>query len=168
MLCVPEAESLVGSWRRLGDPSATKGVPPHVTLLYPFVPDPDVGVVEELRFFFAGVDGFPLTFRTMGELPDNLHLVPDEADECHHLTASLARRWPECPPYSGDVPVDEVQPHLTVVASPDGDLRAKARAEVTPGLPVRAVIRQAALWVCDDDSRGWTELATFPMGEPDH
>ena len=38
LLCVPEAEKLVHEWRLKGDPSAARGVPAHVTLLYPFLP----------------------------------------------------------------------------------------------------------------------------------
>ena len=34
-------------------PRRAAGIPAHVTLIYPFVPDPDAGVVEELRFFFS-------------------------------------------------------------------------------------------------------------------
>ena len=35
---VPEAEAVVGDWRRLHTPSGAEGVPAHVTLLAPFIP----------------------------------------------------------------------------------------------------------------------------------
>jgi hypothetical protein len=38
LLCVPEAEPVVHGWRSTGDPSASRGVPAHVTLLSPFLP----------------------------------------------------------------------------------------------------------------------------------
>jgi hypothetical protein len=44
LLCVPEAEALVGTWRQQHDPSAARGVPAHVPLLYPFLP---AGQVDE-------------------------------------------------------------------------------------------------------------------------
>ena len=58
-------------------------------------------------------------------------------------------------------------PHLTVVDTPDAALRERARKEVEDGLPVRAVAREAALWVHDDDG-GWRQLAVFPLAPPDH
>ncbi|MDP3713368.1 MAG: hypothetical protein Q8R60_12910 [Mycobacteriales bacterium] len=48
----------------------------------------DDGDVEELRWFFAGVDSFPLTFSEM-------HGVVDQEAEVRGLAASLALRWPE-------------------------------------------------------------------------
>lgn len=159
LLAVPEAEPLVGALRREGDASAALGLPAHVTLLYPFVPDPDVGVVEELRYFFAHVDGFDLTFTTVGEYPEIVYLAPDQAQECQGLVEALVRRWPGQPPYEGLF--DEVVPHLTVVDTPDGALRSRARAEVEAGLPVQSAAREASLWVHGED--GWTQLAALPL-----
>src|SRR5437660_989822 len=50
LIPVPEAEPLVGQWRLEHDPSARAGVPPHVTLLYPFLPPDDItpGDLDEL------------------------------------------------------------------------------------------------------------------------
>ncbi|MCW2572405.1 MAG: hypothetical protein JWO88_2463, partial [Frankiales bacterium] len=52
-------------------------------------------------------------------------------------------------------------PHLTVVDTPDGALRARARAHVEAGLPVAARAAEASLWVQDDGS--WRQLAAFPL-----
>jgi 2'-5' RNA ligase len=165
ILTVPESEPLVGALREEGDPSAAAGVPAHVTLLYPFMPDPDVGVVEELRFFFAGVDSFPLTFASVGEFPEVVYLAPDEAAECHGLIEALVRRWPGFPPYGGLFPLEDVAPHLTVVDTPDADLRARAREIVEAGLPVQSRAQEASLWVHGD--AGWIHVADFPLGEGD-
>ena len=164
ILPVPEAERLVAELRREGDPSAARGVPAHVTLLYPFVPDPDVGVVEELRFFFERVDGFDLTFSEVGEFPEVVYLAPDQAKDCSDLTESLALRWPGFPPYEGAF--DTVVPHLTVVDTPDQALRGRARAELGRGLPVRSAAREAQLWVQGADGR-WSCRAAFPLA-PQH
>ncbi len=159
LLTVPEAEPLVGALRAEGDASAAEGVPAHVTLLFPFVPDPDEGVVEELRYFFAHVDSFPLTFTSVGSFPEVVHLVPEETKDVTGLIEALVRRWPAYPPYDGMF--DEVVPHLTVVDTPDPALRARARAEVTGGLPVVARAAEASLWVHSAD--GWTQRAAFPL-----
>lgn len=165
ILEVPEAEPLVGPWRAAGDPSVALGMPAHVTLLFPFVPDPDVGTVEELRFFFAGVDGFPLDFSSVGELPEVLYLAPDQADVVRGLIEALARRWPGCPPYGGAS--EDVVPHLTVVHSPDRALRERARDGVTAGLPVWSTATEASLWVREEGAP-WHCLAAFPLAPAEH
>ena len=164
LLCVPEAEQLVGPWRQEHDPSAARGVPAHVTLLYPFLPaaEVDAGVLGELEWFFAGVDAFRLQFDAVGEFAAaGVVFLAPTTPELAELTAALARRWPECPPYAGkhDRPV----PHLTAVHSDDGSVRAAACAQLQDGLPLSAVAEHAELWVCDD-SGAWTQRASFAFG----
>ena len=167
LLCVPEAEELVGPWRNKADPSAARGVPAHVTLLTPFLaPDRiDVGVLAELSWFFAGVDAFEIRFDTVGELldPGIVYLDP-VGSELDELADALARRWPETPPYGGRV--DAPHAHLTVAHSSDAGMRAQAAVAVRPGLPLRAIASQAALWTCDEHGR-WSEAHTFDFGAPE-
>jgi hypothetical protein len=164
LLCVPEAEPLVHRWRSTGDPSAARGVPAHVTLLAPFLPADavDAGVLAELEWFFAGVDAFRLRFAELGcfEADGVLYLEP-EGESLDELATALSRRWPECPPYGGKH--EKPHPHLTVVHTPDGELRARAEAAVQRGLPLEVVAAQAALWVCDDGGR-WSEHSAFAFG----
>ena len=164
LLCVPEAEPLVGAWRQKAVPSAAKGVPAHVTLLYPFVPAEqlDAGVFAELEWFFKGVDAFPLLFDGVGEFAEEGVVYLEPADRAlADLTKALALRWPECPPYAGKH--DELVPHLTAVHTSDAALRAEASAALREGLPLQAVAAQAALWECDEHGM-WSERATFEFG----
>ncbi|MCW2543550.1 MAG: hypothetical protein JWM40_1102 [Frankiales bacterium] len=158
MLLVPEAEPLLDHVRSQTGALAP-GMPAHVTLLYPFTSEPDAGVLAELAFFFSGIDGFPLTFGSIAEFPEVVYLAPDQVTECQELTAALARRWPDFPPYGGLF--EEVVPHLTVVNSPDGDLRSRARAAVETELPVASRASEASLWV--REPAGWRCLDTFPL-----
>ncbi len=167
LLCVPEAEALVGPWRSEHDPSAAKGVPAHVTLLYPFLPadEVDAGVLGELEWFFAGVDAFALEFDSIGEFPgEGVMFLAAATRVLADLTGALARRWPECPPYEGkhERPV----PHLTAVRSPVADVRARACRELQASLPLAATASSAELWVCDD-AGSWTSRATFAFGQPE-
>jgi 2'-5' RNA ligase len=167
LLCVPEAEELVGPWREKADPSAAAGVPAHVTLLTPFLPaeQVDEGVLAELAWFFAGIDAFEIDFDDVREFPDAgvvyLDPVGSELDE---LATALARRWPEAPPYGGRV--DAPHAHLTVTHHADAALRAQAADAVRPGLPLSATAAQAALWSCDEHGR-WSEAHTFDFGAPE-
>lgn len=160
VLLVPEADALLDQVR--GAPRGD-AMPAHITLLYPFAPDPDAGVLAELAFFFSGVDGFPLTFGSVGEFPEVVYLAPDQDRECQELTAALARRWPEFPPYGGAF--DANVPHLTV-AKGTGTQAARAAAEAA--LPLRARASEASLWA--RESGTWRCVETFPLAppEPEH
>ena len=167
LLCVPEADELVGPWREKADPSAVAGVPAHVTLLYPFLDSEriDAGVLAELEWFFSGIDAFGVSFETVAEFRSDGVLYLDPAGrELDELAAALARRWPECPPYYGAVEAPHA--HLTVVHTPDEDLRAQAADAVGPALPLRAVVAHAALWGCDEHGR-WSSTHTFAFGQPE-
>ena len=166
LLCVPEAERLVREWRRKGDPSAAHGVPAHVTLLYPFLPveSLDDGVTAELRWFFRGIDAFPVRFTSVRRFEEaGVVWIDPESDALLQLTRALARRWPECPPYSGTISIDDLTPHLTIVQTDDRALRQSAANAVSPGLPFEILASSAALWVQDRDG-AWTERASFPFG----
>lgn len=164
LLCVPEAEELVGPWRDKADPSAAAGVPAHVTLLTPFLPVDrlDDGVVAELAWFFAGVDAFRVRFDHVGEFPEQgvVHLSPADG-ALDDLASALARRWPEAPAYAGRV--DAPTAHLTAVRSDDAGLREQAAQALAGGLPLEGTIAHAALWVCDEHGQ-WSEAHVFPFG----
>jgi hypothetical protein len=169
LLCVPAAEPLVHEWRQKGDPSAAHGVPAHVTLLYPFLPVEalDDGVTAELRWFFTGIDAFPVRFGSVRHFEDaGVVWLEPESDALVQLTRALARRWPECPPYAGTIPIDELIPHLTIVQTDDRALRRSAANAVSPGLPFEIVASSAALWVQDGDG-AWAERTSFPFGPPE-
>lgn len=161
LLCVPEAEPVVGRWRDQGDSAAALGIPAHVTLLYPFAPDPGPGIVAELRRLFAGVAAFDLTFSRVDSFGDEvLYLAPDQAEECRRLTLALARRWPDWPPYGGQFP--DITPHLTLIDHPDRELHARARRAVEAGLPIRSSATHGCLYVRQADGR-WSSRASFPL-----
>jgi 2'-5' RNA ligase len=164
LLCVPEAEPLVGAWRQKAVPSPAKGVPAHVTLLYPFLPSEqvDVGVLAELEWFFRGVDAFELCFDSVGAFPEQGVVYLEPSDRAlAELTQALAVRWPECPPYEGKH--DRLVPHLTAVHTDEAALRAAAAESLREGLPLQAVAAQAALWECDEHGL-WSQRASFDFG----
>lgn len=57
---VPAAEAAVGDWRRRLDPQALLGAPPHVTVLFPFMPrdEIDAATLEKLRRLLTEVPPF--------------------------------------------------------------------------------------------------------------
>jgi hypothetical protein len=74
----------------------------------------DDGDLEELRWFFAGVDAFRVSFSAM-------HGVVDQVDEVRALADALARRWPETGAVVAEPRLQSPGPHrVPLHARPDG------------------------------------------------
>ena len=103
MIRVPEAEPLVGEWRRRFDPSAVLGIPAHITVVYPFVPgeEVDAGIRAELRGLFAEVSPCRFELRAPARFPSVLYLDPEPDGALRAIIEGVVERFPEHPPYGG-------------------------------------------------------------------
>jgi 2'-5' RNA ligase len=162
---VPEAEPRVGALRAALDPSATLGVPAHVTIMFPFVPPADIddGVLAALGEVFAAAPPFGIEFSKVAWFEDVVWWAPEPAAPFVALTHAVTTRF-GLEPYEG-AHGDDVVPHLTIGhGAPTEQLRA-AEAEVAAGPPVRATVRSAVLMTGSRAPASWTTLAELPLGE---
>lgn len=167
LACVvaPIADS-IEQFRQRHDPLAALGVPPHVTVLFPFVPPPliDDAVLDVVAEVISGFEVFDVTFADIGEFPGVVWLRPSPDQHLRQLTDSLAAAFPAYPPYEGEFP--DPQPHLTIGNHLDdvsqSDLRRQLALVASPLLPFTAQITTVSLLVRDLDG-GWAERAQFPM-----
>ncbi len=165
---VPAVDSLVAPWRSRFDISAGLGVPPHVTVVYPFLPLERIGNedVRALQEIFAAEPAFTVTFARFGEFPETadtpgpLYLDPDPAGPFRRLTTVLATRWPAAPPYGG-AHLDPI-PHLTITEVAPKESKLAARASIGPGLPITTRIDAGCL-LAFDGSR-WIENTALALG----
>jgi hypothetical protein len=84
----------------------------HVTLLYPFAPP---RLIDEalLRELFDGFEPFGYRLVELASFDDGtVYLAPEPAEPFVRLTWAVRRRWPEYPPYEGDL--RDPVPHVTV------------------------------------------------------
>ena len=162
VIAVPEAEGVVADLRDAHDPAAARGVPAHVTILYPFVARTELTEAEpRLAELVAGHEAFDATFARTARFPDLLYLEPEPAERFLRLTEAVTVAWPEHPPYEGAHEV--VIPHLTVAESEDASLLDSIESEVEPRLPIRQRVDAASLFVEGDDGR-WREHSRLPLG----
>jgi 2'-5' RNA ligase len=158
---VPEAEPLVSDWRAKHDWSAQRGVPAHITLLYPFVPTErvDDGLQRELRELFASQPAFSFRLTRVARFPDVAWLSPEPSDRFSALTDLIVGRYPDYPPYEGVH--DEVIPHLTV-AEGAVELQDEVEAALTPHLPIEAEANEVEL-LAEDETGRWRRAERFAL-----
>lgn len=169
---VPEADPLVGAFRARFDPTAALGIPPHITVLYPFIAPGqlDAAAIGTLRRFFAGQA--PIAFQ-LEELHrfdcETLYLAPEPGEPFRAVTLGVWRLFPEAPPYGGRWP--DIDPHLSVAhaaAGADLDQVANALKDARrhhEGL--RAVAAAVALTAKESCAGPWRILERFRLG-PGH
>jgi 2'-5' RNA ligase len=120
---MPAAEATVGDLRRRLDPSAALGVPAHVTIHFPWMPEDrvDARVLDDLATLAAGVTSFDVTLRRTAWFDrELLWLDPEPREPFLQLIAGSARRWPDFPLYGGQFA--DVVPHVTVGIAAMGSL----------------------------------------------
>ncbi|CAN5808655.1 2'-5' RNA ligase family protein [soil metagenome] len=155
----------VGRLRDRMDPSATQGVPAHVSLIYPFMAPP--GLKDDVRTrierIIAAEPVFSFALTAIGRWPNVVYLVPEPADPFRRLTVALADAFPDYPPYEGVH--EHVVPHLTIAQDVPEDYLAAAEHGLPALLPIRAVVREAWL-IGHTPEQPWHTLWRMPLGEP--
>ncbi len=145
IVAVPEAEEAVGPFRAVLDRAASWGVPPHVTVLYPFLPPSrlDDEVLAAVGDLVGTVPRFELTLTHVEWFGDTVvWLAPRPGRPFRELTAAVWRRFPEVPPYEG-VHTDSV-PHLTIGHDAPRGVLDQAAEVVSAQLPIRLDPRRTA------------------------
>ena len=165
---VPGPEPVVGQLRAGLDRSASRGIPAHVTVLYPFVPPGQItpAVIQMAAAAVGSVPAFGCRFAGTGWFgEDVLWLAPEPAGPFRALIAAVHAAFPQYPPFSGAFA--DVIPHLTVGDRPEGGISAlrAAEAQVLPMLPVRTRVSRAWLMTGTRAPGSWQRLATFPLGQ---
>jgi 2'-5' RNA ligase len=165
LVLVPDAESVVASYRADLDPASGLGVPTHVTVLYPFVPPErvDETVISGLAGAVRSVSAFDVTFARVRWFERSvLWLSPEPPGPFLALTAAIQKAFPGHVPYGGAHA--DVVPHLTIGQDqPDCALASAARA-IESSLPFTARASTAVLMQGSLEPRSWHVVADLPLG----
>ena len=156
---VPAADPLLASVAARYPGTVREGVGAHVSLLYPFVPVPelDEDVTDTLSELFAGQPWIPVTFRQCRRSQGFVYLRPDPGDELEALTNRARRRWPGV---DGERAHNDIGPHLTVAMGATEEAAATIEREVTAALPVSAQLRE--VWLVAFDGK-WGLHSRFQL-----
>ena len=150
------------------EPSARKGVPAHITVLYPFLQPAaitrDIEVALQELFAATAPFDFALT-QTRRFGTQTLYLTPEPPGPFVDLTLAVWDRFPNHRPYRGEF--SEIIPHLSVViceepGSCDDPVSIMRDVEhaIVPSMPVKC--RAPEVWLMEGDER-WRVRQTFPL-----
>jgi hydrogenase maturation protease len=146
--------------RLTASPDARRGLPAHVTLLYPFAGPAtlDRRVEETVAAIVERHRAFPYRLIAPGRWPDVLYASVDPAEPFRSLHRDLAAAFPEYPIYGGGL---AFEPHVTVAEGPDEVLAGLADDPAWATLPAQAVAASVDLIV--QEETGWTARSRWRL-----
>lgn len=158
---VPAVEPVVDVHRLRHDPMATRGVPAHVTILYPFRPVVDGPAAGRIDDICRGFATFHTTFATVDRFPGGVvWLRPEPDDTFIALTRAFVDAFPDCPPYGGEFA--EIIPHLTVGSGLDATAAELLQETLASRLPVSATVERLTL-LGEDDAGIWHVVRSWQL-----
>ena len=162
---VPEVESLVRPWRERLDPACSRGIPAHITVLFPFAhpADLDDEVFHSLDAYFSGVNDFDFEFTSFAWFDDRVvYLEPNPDTVFRNMTRELLMKYPQYVPYGGKY--DQPTPHLTVGDGAPIELLKEALDEISRSLPIAVNAKFAWLMTGGMGPNSWTLRQQFSLG----
>ncbi|KPH99928.1 hypothetical protein OV450_0776 [Actinobacteria bacterium OV450] len=164
VIVLPDAAPLLDAARRIDPSLVRRGVPAHVSLLYPFVPESALtGQDEEgVRSLAAR---FPAADLVLEEVVTASGFVAVTVPGLQPIVDAFHARWPGVRPYGGRFGA-RPPAHVTVAMGAD-DLTVATRVRSVTGslLPLRT--RAAAVQLVVLTEEGWRSRFTAPLGVPD-
>lgn len=161
---VDSAEALVDDLRLKFDDSARLGVPPHITILTPFMPPEKItaSVLQAASEAFSSIPVFGYSLSEINRWPEVTFLTPSPIEPFIRLTQALLESFPNFPPYEGKHP--DIIPHLTV-AHGDPVKADKAEAVLRPRLAkAGGITTQCKEIVLIENSSGkWKTMHVIPL-----
>ncbi len=163
LIPVLEAEEAVLNLRNIYDPDALKGIPAHITLLFPFINPLEITLeqIEKLRDIL-NIEKFSFTLSKINTFPGVVYLEPTEREKFISLTMKIFNAFPNYPPSEGKF-LPDIVPHLTVGHELGGRfdkclLEAKS---IESRLPIEAIAKEAFLMTSLNGE--WTVREKFTL-----
>jgi 2'-5' RNA ligase len=162
---VPEAESLVRAWRERLDPACSRGIPAHITVLFPFAHPThlDDEVFQSLGAHFSKVKSFDFGLTSLAWFDDRVvYLEPNPDTVFRNMTRELLTKFPQYLPYGGKY--NEPTPHLTVGDGAPIELLEEAADDISLRLPITVNAKFAWLMTGGMGPNSWKLRHEFSLG----
>ncbi len=147
---VAVAEPLAAFRRRHLAGTVARGLPAHVTVLFPFATAAafDGRLRAQVATHFAAFERFEGALARVGQFDEHVWLAPEPRDRFTALLRGTYDRFPEFPPYGNAVA--NAVPHLTIAEVGAGEsidqVAALAEHELSPGLPFGFIVDRVELF----------------------
>jgi 2'-5' RNA ligase len=148
--------------RAAGDRMAARGVPPHVTVLFPFLPAD--ALTPEVR---AALDDlavkrvpFMARFDLVERFDQFVWLLPADQQPFLRLTADVVALWPDYPPYQGAH--DVLVAHVTLVETSNVRTLDAAQAAASASGPFEAAASELRV-ITEDGTGRWHARWRLPF-----
>jgi hypothetical protein len=166
VVVLADDDPTVRGFRQRHDPAAARGIPAHVTIVFPFVAGgaDDPVLLAELGALYGKAAPFDVELARVERFPDHVWLAPEPQERFVELVERTTARFPDHPPYEGAFA--EIVPHLTVGSGEGIDaIDEAARSELGPQLPLHD--RATAVSLLEEQPDGiWVNRTSFPLGAP--
>jgi hypothetical protein len=155
-------------WQQMG----ALGVPPHVTLLYPWRPSPiDEDSVAALRVVAERFTPFTMMLEGVETFPTGVVYATVEPDlVLRSMIRALTETFPDTPPFGGEFAASGPTPHCTLAKCDPSQLdtlRNEFRERLRPSLP--AILNVASICVeAESDSGMWSITSVVELGAAGH
>ncbi|MER5773826.1 2'-5' RNA ligase family protein [Streptomyces sp. NPDC002039] len=164
VIVLPDAAPLLDAAWRIDPALVRRGVPAHVSLLYPFVPESALTGQDEknVRSLAASC---PVADLLLEEVVTESGFVAVTVPGLQAIADAFRAQWPGLLPYRGRFGARPAA-HVTVAMGADNPTTA-ARVHAALGslLPLRTRAAAVQLVVLTED--GWRPRFTAPLGVPD-
>ncbi|MFD7834409.1 2'-5' RNA ligase family protein [Streptomyces sp. NPDC059761] len=164
VIVLPDAAPLLDTAWRIDPALVRRGVPAHVSLLYPFVPESALTGQDEkgVRSLAAS---FPAADLLLEELVTAPGFVGVTVPQLQPIVDAFGAQWPGLRPYGGRFGARPAA-HVTVAMGADNPTTsAQVRTAVGSLLPLRTRAAEVQLVVLTED--GWQSRFTSPLGGTD-
>ncbi|KJY48002.1 MULTISPECIES: 2'-5' RNA ligase family protein [unclassified Streptomyces] len=161
VIVLPDAAPLLDAAWRIDPALVRRGVPAHVSLLYPFVPESALTDQDEkgVRSLAAR---FPAADLLLEEVVTASGFVAVTVPGLQPVVDAFRARWPGLRPYGGRFGARPAA-HVTVaLGADDPTAAAPVRAAVGSLLPLRT--RAAAVQLVVQTEEGWRPRFSAPLG----
>ncbi|MBP9731977.1 MAG: 2'-5' RNA ligase family protein [Candidatus Magasanikbacteria bacterium] len=158
-------EPLISKWYTKLE-TATHGVPPHITLLWPWI-SPPIGYseIEILKNAVKNSKAFSITFDKIEYFQNGtIFLSCKDAKMIQNIMKKIFTAFPECKPYNGEF--QNPTPHLTIAKVPDQTVFSEIYNEICtvlkPNLPLTCSIDEITI-MKELKTKNWEIVETVQL-----
>lgn len=156
LIPVPSATSIVKKWREKYDPAALRGIPAHITILFPFKNPEyiDKKIIDLMRDFFSRIKQFKFSLVRINTFPDVVYLEPEPMNKFIELTEGIVKIFPENPPFEGKF--EGITPHLTIGNKLQNleSVKNEILQDISSKLPIDSIATES--WLMESTDGEWS------------